>query len=177
MQFIDDHRARFGVEPICRVLTEHGVKIAPSGYYAARARPPSTRELRDARVLAEIRRLYHDRQLGRGVYGVRKVWLQLRREGGVDGHPVPRCQVERLMRQDGLRGVVRGRSVVTTRSGRNTAAGPSQPRVHRRGAEPVVGGRFHLMGEPGEVSGAPLVAGGWPLRFHRPGSCRVCVSR
>ena len=115
MQFIDDHRARFGVEPICRVLTEHGVKIAPSGYYAARARPPSTRELRDARVLAEIRRLYHDRQLGRGVYGVRKVWLQLRREGGVDGHPVPRCQVERLMRQDGLRGVVRGRSVVTTR--------------------------------------------------------------
>jgi putative transposase len=45
--FIDDHRARFGVEPICRVLTQHDVKIAPSTYYAAKSRPPSARAVRD----------------------------------------------------------------------------------------------------------------------------------
>jgi putative transposase len=83
--FIDGHRGRFGVEPICRVLTEHGVPIAPSGYYAHHARPTSTRAERDAVVLAEIERVYHDPQLGRGLYGARKVWHQLRREGGVDG--------------------------------------------------------------------------------------------
>ena len=116
MAFIDDHRDRFGVEPICRVLSEHGVPIAPSGYYAARTRGPSERELRDTAVLAEIRRVYHARRIGREVYGARKVWLALRREGGVDGRPVPRCQVERLMRADGLRGARRGAAVVTTRA-------------------------------------------------------------
>jgi len=105
---VDDHKGRFGVEPICRVLTEHGVPIAPSGYYAHHARPASARAERDAVVLAEIERVYHDPQLGRGLYGARKVWHQLRREGGVDGQAVPRCQVERLMRSAGLRGVRRG---------------------------------------------------------------------
>jgi putative transposase len=113
--FIEAHRQRFGVEPICRVLTEHGVTIAPSSYYAHRSRPRSARAVRDERVLAEIRRVFHDRDLGRGVYGARKVWVQLRREGGVDGAPVPRCQVERLMRADGLHGAVRGRPTITTR--------------------------------------------------------------
>ncbi|WP_147201390.1 IS3 family transposase, partial [Pseudonocardia asaccharolytica] len=114
MAFIDAHRERFGVEPICRVLTGHGVPIAPSGYYAHRSRPPSPRAVRDAAVFAEIEQIYHDPQLGRGLYGARKVWHQLRRQGGVDGLPVPRCQVERLMRAAGLRGAVRGRTVVTT---------------------------------------------------------------
>jgi putative transposase len=113
--FIEAHRQRFGVEPICRVLTEHGVTIAPSSYYAHRSRPRSARAVRDERVLAEIRRVFHDRDLGRGLYGARKVWVQLRREGGVDGAPVPRCQVERLMRADGLHGAVRGRPTITTR--------------------------------------------------------------
>jgi putative transposase len=113
--FIDDHRARFGVEPICRVLTEHGVKIAPGTYYAAKSRPASTRAVRDAIVLAEIERIYHAEKVGRGLYGARKVWHQLRRQGGVEGRPVPRCQVERLMAAAGLRGAVRGRPVVTTR--------------------------------------------------------------
>jgi putative transposase len=112
--FIDAHRDRFGVEPICRVLSAHGITIAPSGYYAHRARPPAPRRLRDERVLAEIRRIHADPQRGRGVYGARKVWHQLRRDGGVDGRPVPRCQVERLMHTAGLRGVVRGAAVVTT---------------------------------------------------------------
>ncbi|MQA17491.1 MAG: hypothetical protein GEV09_26365 [Pseudonocardiaceae bacterium] len=73
MAFIDDHRDRFGVEPICRVLSEHGVTIAPSSYYAHRSRPASARAVRDAVVLAEIERIYHDPQRGRGLYGARKV--------------------------------------------------------------------------------------------------------
>jgi putative transposase len=108
--FIDDHRGRFGVEPICRVLTEYGIKIAPSGYYAARNRPPSARQRRDEQLLAEIKRIYHDRQRGRRLYGARKMWHQLRREG----IQVARCTVERLMRDAGLHGVRRGRRVVTT---------------------------------------------------------------
>ncbi len=111
--FIDGHRARFGVEPICKVLTEHGAKIAPSTYYAARDRPPSARASRDELVLVEIRRV-HTASGGR--YGARKVYHQLRREAVlVDGSAVARCTVERLMTEHGLRGVTRGRSVRTTR--------------------------------------------------------------
>jgi putative transposase len=75
-------------------------------------------------VRAEIERVFHDRDLGRGLYGARKIWAQLAREGGVDGAPVPRCQVERLMRTAGLRGAVRGRSVITTRSDSAAARPP-----------------------------------------------------
>jgi len=109
--FIDEHREAFGVEPICRVLTEHGCKIAPSTYYAARDRAPSARALRDTELMTQIERVHTHRELGRGLYGARKVWLQLRREGLV----VARCTVERLMRQGGLRGVRRGRQFLTTR--------------------------------------------------------------
>ncbi|MGH3544996.1 MAG: IS3 family transposase [Mycobacteriales bacterium] len=104
-------KQRFGVEPVCRVLTERGVKIAPSGYYAHLHRQVCDRAICDERVLAEITRVHIDPQLGRGVYGVGKVWHQLKREGGVDGRSVPRCQVERLMRTAGLRGVVRDPAV------------------------------------------------------------------
>jgi putative transposase len=119
--FIDDHRARFGVEPICRVLTKHGVPIAPSGYSAFKTRPAPARAERDARLLAEIERTFHDRQLGRGRAGARKVWRLLRRqiaEGRVEADlgPVPRCTVERLMRRAGLSGGRRGGpKVITTR--------------------------------------------------------------
>lgn len=115
MTFINDHRERFGVEPICRVLTEHGVPIAPSTYYAARKRAPSARAVRDAELLVEIKRVHSDPAIGRGLYGARKVWHQLRRDGGVGGRAVPRCQVERLMRAAGLRGARRGKPFVTTR--------------------------------------------------------------
>ncbi len=118
--FIDDHKQRFGVEPICRVLTEHGVKIAPSSYYAARSRPPSARAARDRVLLAEIVRVHSDPQIGRGLYGARKVWHQLRREG----IEVPRCQVERLMRQAGLRGVRHGRPMITTKAHRAAVRPP-----------------------------------------------------
>jgi putative transposase len=132
--FIDAHRSRFGVEPICRVLTEHRVPIAPSTYYAARTRPPSQRARRDAELLVQIERVHTARDRGRGVAGARKVWHLLRR----DGVQVARCTVERLMRQAGLQGARRGRRFVTTRPdtaaarppdlvGRNfTAAAPNR---------------------------------------------------
>ena len=111
--FIDDHRHRFGVEPICRVLTEHGLKIAPSTYYAARNRPLSPRALRDGKVLAEINRV--EAAARGGVYGAEKVWRQLARENVlVDGTPVARCTVERVMRENGIVGVLRKRTVRTT---------------------------------------------------------------
>jgi putative transposase len=113
--YIEAYRERFGVEPICRVLSEHGVTIAPSSYYAARSRPPCAREVRDKAVLAEVVTLHADPDRGRGVYGARKVWHQLRRQGGVDGAPVARCTVQRLMRKAGLRGAARGRQLRTTR--------------------------------------------------------------
>jgi putative transposase len=109
--FLDDHKDRFGVEPICRVLTEHGVKIAPSTYYATKARPPSARAVRDAQLVEDLRRVFFDPTKGRGICGARKVWRLLRREG-ID---VARCTVERLMREQGLQGVRQGRRVVTTR--------------------------------------------------------------
>ena len=115
VEFIDDHKKEFGVEPICAVLREHGLSIAPSTYRAAKLRPPSARAQRDAVVADRIRTVHGDRAIGRGVYGVRKVHAQLRREGGVAGRPVSRRQVERLMRVEGLQGVRRGRAFKTTR--------------------------------------------------------------
>jgi len=109
--FIDAQRHRFGVEPMCRVLAEHGVRIAPSSYYAAKARPVSARRLADAGLLVEIRRVHSDPMIGRGLYGARKVWHQLRREG----IGVARCTVERLMGADGLQGARRGKRFVTTK--------------------------------------------------------------
>jgi len=100
--FIDERRSEFGIEPICAMLP-----IAPSTYYAAKTRRPSARSLRDEELTAEIRRVYAD---SRGRYGPRKVWRQLRREGLA----VARCTAERLMRKQGLRGVVRGKRIFTT---------------------------------------------------------------
>ena len=102
--YIDAHKERFGVEPICKQLP-----IAPSTYYAAKSRPPSARAMRDEGLKPEIRRVHRDNF---GVYGARKVWLQLDREG----IPVARCTVERLMSDLGLRGVRRGAFKVTTTS-------------------------------------------------------------
>ena len=123
--FIDDHRDRFGVEPICRVLTGHGCKIAPSTYYAAKSRPLSARAQRDAVVLGHIRRVHGDPRIGRGLYGARKVWHELRREQARGEHrelgSVPRCQIERLMRANNIRGTRRDKGLVTTRSQRAAA--------------------------------------------------------
>lgn len=113
VEFIDAHADRFGVVPICRVLTEHKCPIAPSTYYAARKRERSARSCRDELALAEIVRV-HEGSRG-GLYGRRKVYHQLTREGVVvDGRPVAMCTIERLMRTNGLRGVRRGRFKRTT---------------------------------------------------------------
>lgn len=100
--YIDRYRDRFGVEPICRYLP-----IAPSVYYDAKKRPPSAREIRDERLKVEIKRVHAENF---GVYGARKVWRQLNREG----FRVARCTVERLMRELSLEGVRRGRKKRTT---------------------------------------------------------------
>jgi len=100
--YIDCHRDRFGVEPICKHLP-----IAPSTYYDARKRPPSARAVRDEKLKAEIERVHAENF---GVYGARKVFRQLKREGFC----VARCTVERLMRSLGLEGVRRGKKKRTT---------------------------------------------------------------
>lgn len=116
MRFIDQHAGRrtldglrWGVEPICRVLTDQGTPIAPSTYYDARARAsrPSRRAARDQDLKAEITALH---AANYGVYGARKVWLSLNRQGT----PVARCTVERLMGDLGLRGAIRGKVKRTT---------------------------------------------------------------
>jgi len=105
--FIDEFREEFGVEPICRVLP-----IAPSTYHARKAAArdssrASTRAQRDQELRATIAKIWSD---NRGLYGARKIWHALKREGVVTA----RCTVERLMREMGLMGVVRGKKVVTT---------------------------------------------------------------
>ncbi|MEB2349101.1 MAG: IS3 family transposase [Comamonadaceae bacterium] len=105
--FIDGHRARLGVEPICTAL-----QVAPSAYWrhAARLRDPSllpARAQRDAQLMAQVQRVY---DVNLRVYGADKVWRQLQREGVA----VARCTVERLMRRLGLQGARRGKKVRTT---------------------------------------------------------------
>lgn len=105
--FIDQEREEYGVEPICRVLP-----IAPSSYYEQKAREDDYLRVRprqryDYVLREEIRRIWKDNY---EVYGARKVWHQLKR----DGFQVARCTVERLMRSLGLQGAVRGRGVRTT---------------------------------------------------------------
>ena len=100
--FIDEQRVSFGVEPICQTL-----EIAPSSYYAARVRPPSARSLRDAELKLDISRIH---LANYAVYGARKLWHALRREGTLIG----RDQVGRLMRGLGLAGAVRGKVKRTT---------------------------------------------------------------
>jgi putative transposase len=115
--FIDDHRGEYGVEPICAVLP-----IAPSVYYEhkARERAPDRRPARAQRgdaLIAHVQRVWQEH---RAVYGVRKVWKQLRREGIA----IARCTVARLMRRLGLTGVVRGRKSMVTTLPDITAARP-----------------------------------------------------
>src|SRR5207342_2528239 len=112
--FIDDHRGAHGVEPICKVLP-----IAPSTYHAhvAKRRDPakmSARARQDARLKIEVQRVFDENFR---VYGMRKVWRQLKREG----FDIARCTVSRLMQTMGLQGVIRGKSVKTTISDKAAA--------------------------------------------------------
>ena len=126
IDFIDDHRDVYGVEPICKVLP-----IAPSTYHEAKIRETaphrrSARQQRDARVCEAIQQTWDANHC---VYGARKVWRQLQR----DQCRVARCTVERLMRDMGLCGVTRGRASRTTRSvPRQTV----HPRIMSAGTSP-----------------------------------------
>ncbi len=110
--YIDAHRGGFGVEPICQALA-----VAPSTYYSAKARPPCRRRLRDEELKGHIARVH---EANFGVYGARKVWRALNREGIA----IARCRVERLMRVMGLAGRVRGRTCRTTRADATAARPP-----------------------------------------------------
>ena len=121
--FIDQYRSVYGVEPICRTLP-----IAPSTYHAQahrRANPEAApaRVKREAALKLEIQRVFDENF---GVYGARKVWRQLQREG----FDVARCTAERLMRKMGLQGVIRGKRVRTTVS--DKAAPCPLDRVNRQ---------------------------------------------
>jgi transposase InsO family protein len=118
VSFIDDHREAYGVEPICRMLP-----IAPSVYFERKAREADPRRLpprlaRDRELRIEIERVWKENQ---SVYGARKVWKQLKREG----FEVARCTVERLMAAMGLQGVVRGRAFKRTTIADESAQRPA----------------------------------------------------
>jgi transposase InsO family protein len=137
VEFIDAHRGVYGVEPICRVLP-----IAPSTYYEEKAREADPTRLpiraqRDEVLRGAIRRVWDENFK---VYGVRKMWRQLKREKDLAQGPVARCTVARLMQEMGLWGAVRGRKFKTTVPDSSadrpadlvkrefTAAGPNQLR-------------------------------------------------
>jgi putative transposase len=102
VDFVNQHRERFGVEPICDVL-----QVAPSTYYAAVSRPPSARQIEDEKLTVDLLRVYEENQQ---VYGAEKLWTQMNREGIAVG----RDRVARLMRAQSLAGEVRGKVWRTT---------------------------------------------------------------
>jgi putative transposase len=122
--FIDVHRERLGVEPVCREL-----EVSASAYRARRTRPPSSRSLRDAFLLAQIRRVHEG---SNGVYGQLKVWDELNDEGTC----VARCTVERLMRGNGIVGVGPLKTKKTTLPGLAPVAAPDLVRRDFSAARP-----------------------------------------
>jgi len=149
VEFIPEHAGhrvdgglRWGVEAICRVLTEHALPIAPSMYYEHVNRQPRARERSETLPLNQSRRV---RRENYAVYGARKMCLELNRES----HPVARCAVERLMLAAGLGGVIRGKVKRTTipdrlpREPRTWSAGDAAP---ARAEHP--GGRGHAPTHP-----------------------------
>jgi putative transposase len=129
-QFIADHRAEFGVVPICRALRRYDVQIAPRSFYAWVSRGPSRRGLWEL-VITELLASYYEpdaegRRPAESLYGSLKMWAHLQRQGV----QVARCTVERLMRRHGWRGVTRRRRPRTTVSDPTAERAPDL--VHRR---------------------------------------------
>lgn len=122
--YIEAYRDRFGVEPICDVLSEHGISIAPSTYYARRACPVTQAELEEAYLVNALVTLHRENW---GVYGVRKLWHAARRAG----LQVGRDQVGRLMGIAGIAGAVRGRH--STRTTRREEKAARHPDLVQRG--------------------------------------------
>jgi putative transposase len=113
VDYIDQHKQEFGVEPICQALKDADLQIAPSTYYAAKKRCPSPRAVHDEQLKSQIARVHKDDY---GVYGQRKFHAQLVREGtcGQAGRSAARCTTQRLMRMLGLRGVSGAKGPRTT---------------------------------------------------------------
>ena len=108
VDYIDAYRSRFGVDPICAVLTEHGISIAPSTYYKAKQRGPiSDTDLGEAYAANAVHTVY---VANKRLYGARKIWWAMKHAG----HDIGRDQVARLMKICGIRGVVRGKRRTTT---------------------------------------------------------------
>lgn len=128
-EFITEHRARFGVVPICRALTGQGLAIAPRTFYAWLGRAPSKRSLWDMTVTEVLSGYYEPDEKGRrppeSLYGSLKMWAHLRREG----IEVARCTIERLMGVNGWQGATRAKKVRTTVS--DPAAGRAPDLVDR----------------------------------------------
>ena len=148
--YIDHYMCQFGVEPICRVLTEHDVQIAPSSYYAHRRRPV-TDALRAEAVLVNVVMDLHRKN--RDVYGIRKMWHAMTQAG----YQVGRDQVARLMGIAGVRGISRGQHITTTtppreRWGALSGGGPDRPELDGVDqAGPVVGRGLHVCLDAGRV--------------------------
>jgi HTH-like domain len=153
-QFIDEKKEEFGVAPICRALSAHGVQIAPRTYWARLAAAPGKRQLWDTAVTEILAGIYepgeHGRRPPESLYGTVKMWAWLNRQG----IPVARCTIERLKRRHGWWGATRARRVRTTVPdpaasrapdlvGRNfKAARPGQLHVADFTYVPLAGGRF-----------------------------------
>jgi len=153
-RFIDEEKEEFGVAPVCRALSVHGIQIAPRTYWAHRAAVPGKRELWDTAVTEILAGIYEPDERGRrppeSLYGTVKMWAHLNRRG----IPVAKCTVERLKRAHGWRGVTRGRRVRTTVPDpaasrapdlvrrRFKASRPGQLHVADFTYVPLAGGRF-----------------------------------
>ncbi|EUA82189.1 integrase core domain protein [Mycobacteroides abscessus subsp. bolletii 103] len=129
-EFIDEHKNRFGVVPICRALGIQGVAIAPRTYWAHRSSAPSKRALWDTTITEILAGVYEPDEHGKRppecLYGSLKMWAHLQRQG----IPVARCTVERIMRTHGWRGATRARTIRTTE--RDPAAARAPDLVRRR---------------------------------------------
>lgn len=140
----DEGGLRWGVESICAQLTELGAKIAPATYYEHRRPRPTAREVSNADLKPKIATIH---AANYGVYGARKVWLSLDRERSSDALPITRCTVERLMREMGLQGAVRGKVKRTTISDPKTPKpldlGGSE--LPAPGTRPTLGCGLHLL--------------------------------
>src|SRR3954447_11788967 len=112
--FVDSQQAEHGVQPVLQALESTPAQIAPSTYYATKTRPACARTVRDSELTEMIKQIHQENY---GVYGARKIRHELHRRGV----PVARCTVERLMREAGLRGLLRDKSPRTTRPAAETS--------------------------------------------------------
>jgi putative transposase len=139
--------------PICRVLGQHGIKIAPGTYWAHRSRPPSRRALADVALTEILAGICEPDERGRrkpeSLYGSLKMWEHLNRQGIT----VARCTVERLMRAHGWRGVTRARTVRTTTP---EAACTRAPDLVKRNFKAERPGQLHVA----DFTYVPLDGGG-----------------